>query len=220
MDLIQESLIGMTIAAKKWNPGKGTRFGTYAIYWMRAYITKFLMINSSLIHIGNTKAGRKVYFYLPKIKKKLNSKGLEPNCDIVANNINENKREISRIISRINEKEISLSTYIDKNKKIIFQDLILDNESINPENNFFFYNNRILLKKIIINFELTINNSRDYDLWKNHLISFYPVSLVNIGIFYNISKQRINQLLNNIKKSFKRFVKKNLGINYKSEIEF
>ena len=42
---------------------------------------------------------------------------------------------------------------------------------------------------MIVVFELTINNSRDYNIWKNHLISFHPISLVNLGYFYNISKQ-------------------------------
>lgn len=212
MDLIQESLIGMSIASKKWNPEKGTKFGTYAVYWMRAQITKFLMTNSMLIHIGNTRAGRKVYFYLPKIRKKFLSKGLEPTFEIIANNINENKKEISRIISRLNERELSLSNYIDKNKKITLQDLISDNFNLNPELKTSDTETINLIKKIINKFELTIENQRDYNIWKNHLISLNPISLVNLGLYYNVSKQRIGQLTIKIKKSFKKFIKNQLGL--------
>ena len=75
MDLIQEASAGMAIAAQRWDPDQGTRFGTYAVYWMRAQLTKFLMTNGRAIHTGNTRAGRKLYFQLPRVRRKLLAEG-------------------------------------------------------------------------------------------------------------------------------------------------
>ena len=66
LDLFQEGSVGLMEAVKRWEPSLGPRFGSYAAYWIRAYLLKFLMTNSRLIHVGNTRAGRKLFFRLER----------------------------------------------------------------------------------------------------------------------------------------------------------
>ena len=66
LDLFQEGSVGLMEAVKRWDPALGTRFGSYAAYWIRAMILRFLMTNARLIHVGNTRVGRKLFFRLEK----------------------------------------------------------------------------------------------------------------------------------------------------------
>ena len=77
LDLFQEGSVGLMEAVKRWEPKLGPRFGTYAAYWIRAYVLRFLMTNSRLIHVGNTRAGRKLFFRLEKERQKLLAAGIQ-----------------------------------------------------------------------------------------------------------------------------------------------
>ena len=90
MDLVQEASAGMAIASQRWDPDQGTRFGTYAVYWMRAQLTKFLMTHGRMIHTGNTRAGRKLYYQLPRIRRQLLADGKEATPEEIAAEVGEN----------------------------------------------------------------------------------------------------------------------------------
>jgi hypothetical protein len=78
LDLFQEGAVGLMEAVRRWDPDMGTRFGSYAAYWIRACILRFLMTNSRLVHVGNTRAGRKLFFRLEKERQKLLAEGIDP----------------------------------------------------------------------------------------------------------------------------------------------
>src|SRR3569623_1512273 len=78
LDLFQEGSVGLMEAVKRWKPSLGPRFGSYAAYWIRAYLLKFLMTNSRLIHVGNTRAGRKLFFRLEKARQQLLARASTP----------------------------------------------------------------------------------------------------------------------------------------------
>ena len=84
LDLFQEGSVGLMEAVKRWEPTLGPRFGTYAAYWIRAYVLKFLMTNSRLIHVANTRAGRKLFFRLERERQKLLAAGFEVTPKLLA----------------------------------------------------------------------------------------------------------------------------------------
>lgn len=202
MDLVQEALAGMTIAAGRWDPDQNTRFGTYATYWIKAQLGKFLMTNSRLIHTANSRAGRKVYFALPQIRRELLAKGLEPTPELIAQELHEDPEEVARVMARLENKESSLST--------IRPDTLFS-EGENPESASARNEIQDTIQKIIQTFEESIENERDKVIWKEHLISSEPVNLVDLGKRYGVSKQRMGQLADRIKKSFRRHVIDTLG---------
>ncbi len=210
MDLVQEASAGMAIAAQKWDPSKGTRFGTYAAYWIRAQLTKFLMTNGRLIHTGHTRAGRKVYFSLPQIRRKLLAQGKNATVEEVAKEVGEDPREVAMIMSRLQGHETSLSTPIGEDGAAILQDVIAV-DGAGPEKEATETEMNALLQHIIERFEKTLENDRDRAVWKEHLIAEEPASLVDLGARYGVSKQRMGQLATRLKRSFRRHVVDELG---------
>jgi RNA polymerase sigma-32 factor len=212
MDLVQEASAGMAIAAQKWDPDVGTRFGTYAAYWIRAQLTKFLMTNARLIHTGNTRAGRKVYFSLPQVRRKLLLEGKSANAEDIAREVGEDPEEVQLILSRLQGKETSLSTPLDDDASSTLEDT-LTHPSDDPEK--IVSNNEIekLIKDVIASFEKTISEDRDIAIWRENLIANDPVNMVELGKRYGVSKQRMGQLATRLKRSFRRHIIEQLGPN-------
>lgn len=210
MDLVQEASAGLAIASKRWDPDMGTRFGTYAAYWIRAQLTKFLMTNSRLIHTGNTRAGRKVYFSLPQIRRQLLAKGEEPTVERIAKEVGEDPKEVALILSRLQGREASLSTPLDEEGSITLQDSI-SSSGDSPEETVSRNQIQNMIQTIIDSFEDSLENERDLAIWKDHLIAKEPKSLVELGAKYGVSKQRMGQLATRIKRAFRRHIIDELG---------
>lgn len=211
MDLVQEASTGMAIAAKKWDPDKGTRFGTYAAYWIRAQLTRFLMLNGRLIHTGNTRAGRKLYFSLPKVRRKLLAEGKSDSIENIALEVGESPEEVAQVVQRLEAREASLSTKIGNDESgQSLQDMIA-NEEPDPEVMAAQLELSAMIKKMVDGFADQLENERDQDIWKRHLITHDPVSLVELGKKYGVSKQRMGQLANRLKKQFRCYIIDQLG---------
>jgi RNA polymerase sigma-32 factor len=210
MDLVQEASAGLAIASKRWDPDMGTRFGTYAAYWIRAQLTKFLMTNSRLIHTGNTRAGRKVYFSLPQIRRKLLARGEEPTVERIAKEVGEDPAEVALIMSRLSGREASLSAPLDEDGAITLGDSV-SSPGESPEEEVSRNQLQDMIQTIIDGFEKSLENERDLAIWKEHLIAKEPKSLVELGARYGVSKQRMGQLATRIKRAFRRHIIDNLG---------
>ncbi len=108
LDLFQEGSVGLMEAVKRWEPSLGPRFGTYAAYWIRAYVLRFLMTNSRLIHVGNTRAGRKLFFRLEKERQKLLAAGFEPTPKLLAANLDVDEKELDEVRQHLESREVSI----------------------------------------------------------------------------------------------------------------
>jgi RNA polymerase sigma-32 factor len=210
MDLVQEAAAGMAIAAQRWDPDQGTRFGTYAVYWIRAQLTKFLMTHGRIIHTGTTRAGRKLYFQLPRIRRQLLAEGKEPTIDAIAEIVGEDRQEVERVVSRLEGREASLSAPVGDDDGGTLGDMIAGEES-GPETQASALEMRDLMQGLVARFEESIEDERDRAVWQEHLVSDDPVSLVDLGKRYGVSKQRMGQLATRLKRSFRRHVIDELG---------
>ncbi|MEI6805616.1 MAG: sigma-70 family RNA polymerase sigma factor [Myxococcaceae bacterium] len=204
MDLVQEALAGMSIASGRWDPDQNTRFGTYATYWIKAQLGKFLMTNSRLIHTANSRAGRKVYFGLPQIKRELLAKGIEPTPELIAKELGEDPHEVALIMDRLDAKESSLSGMTHDTMASDWDD---------PETQSAKSEIQKTIGDMIGRFEKSLENERDLAIWKEHLLANEPVNLVDLGKRYGVSKQRMGQLADRLKKAFRRHVIDTLGPN-------
>lgn len=211
MDLIQEASAGMAIAAQRWDPDQGTRFGTYAVYWIRAQLTKFLMTHGRVIHTGTTRAGRKLYFQLPRIRRELLAEGKQPTIDAIAERVGEDRAEVERIVSRLDGREASLSAPIgDDDGGGTLGDMLAGEEG-SPEVEAASLEMTELVSQLVKRFEEKIEDERDLAVWREHLVSDDPVSLVELGKRYGVSKQRMGQLATKLKRGFRRHVIEELG---------
>ncbi len=211
MDLIQEASAGMAIAAQRWDPDQGTRFGTYAVYWMRAQLTKFLMTNGRAIHTGNTRAGRKLYFQLPRVRRKLLAEGKDASIENIAKEVQETPEEVARIVARLDGREASLDAQIGNDDDGSTLGELIAGDDRGPEENAAENEVGKVIKDLMARFEEGLETERDRAIWREHLIANEPRSLVDLGARYGVSKQRMGQLATRIKRAFRRHIIDELG---------
>ncbi len=112
MDLIQEGNIGLMEAVKRFDPYMGTRLPTYATWWIKAYIIKFILDNFRIVRVGTTNERRKLLFNLKKEKEKLRLQGIEPTPALIAERLNVTPEEVEAVQGTIEATDLSLDSYV------------------------------------------------------------------------------------------------------------
>src|SRR5262245_15887231 len=97
MDLVQEGNIGLIQAVKRFDPFRGTRLPTYAAWWIKAYIIKFILDNSRMVKVGTTNARRKVLMNLNREKRELEAKGITPTTKLLAESLDVDEQDIIEV---------------------------------------------------------------------------------------------------------------------------
>src|SRR5881409_745464 len=122
MDLIQEGNIGLIQAVKRFDPFRGTRLPTYATWWIKAYVIKFLLDNSRMVKIGTTNTRRKILMNLNRQKRELEAKGITPTHQLLAENLGVEESEILEVEQGMSSPDISLDAPADEDGKISYLD--------------------------------------------------------------------------------------------------
>lgn len=108
IDLIQEGNIGLIEAVKRFDPERGARLPTYASWWIKAYIIKFILDNFRIVRVGTTNQRRKLLFNLRKEKERLRLQGIEPTPQLIAKRLNVSVEDVRAVESNIESADVSL----------------------------------------------------------------------------------------------------------------
>jgi len=130
MDLIQEGNIGLMEAVKRFDPYRETRLPTYASWWIKAYILKFILDNFRIVRVGTTNARRKLFFNLRKEKEKLRLQGIDPTPTLIAQRLNVSPEEVREIEHTIESSDLSLDASVGENQSLRYMDTLKATEEM------------------------------------------------------------------------------------------
>ena len=191
-DLIQEGNIGLMHAVKKFDPYRGCRLLSYAVWWIRAYIQNFIIRSWSLVKIGTTQAQRKLFFKLGEAKKRIEALSQKnPACREIAESLGVREEEVAEMDIRLTHRDLSLDAPLDDKSRTIIDYLPYEGE--NQETTLIKKEERGLIERNIAG-ELAKLNEREIYIIRNRIMADSPETLREIGKRYNITRERARQI--------------------------
>jgi RNA polymerase sigma-32 factor len=213
-EMISEGNVGLMQAVKKFEPEKGFRLATYAMWWIRASIQEYVLRSWSLVKIGTTTAQKKLFFNLKKIKNQIapNSEGdLRPeHVSEISKKLDVNKDEVISMNRRLSGKEFSLNAQVGEDGDE-WQDWLVDKELDHDLK--FAHQEEMQQRKGLLNDSIKILNDREREILYSRRLNDDPTTLEDLSKKYNISRERIRQIEN---KAFDK-IQKHMLISAKSK---
>ena len=204
-EMISEGNVGLMQAVKKFEPEKGFRLATYAMWWIKASIQEYVLRSWSLVKIGTTTAQKKLFFNLKKIKNQIapRSEGDLRNEQVskIANKLNVSEKEVVSMNRRLAGKEHSLNAPVGEDGDQ-WQDWLVDKEM--DQELKLTQQEEMNQRKDLLKDSIKILNDREKEILYARRLTDYPLTLENLSQKYNISRERIRQIEN---KAFEKLQK-------------
>ena len=204
-EMISEGNVGLMQAVKKFEPEKGFRLATYAMWWIKAAIQEYILRSWSLVKIGTTTAQKKLFFNLKKLKNQIapRTEGDLRNEHVseIAKKLNVKEEEVVSMNRRLSGKEHSLNAPIGEDGDQ-WQDWVVDKEM--DQELRFAQQEEMGQRKDLLQDSLKILNEREKEILFARRLTDEPLTLENLSKKYKISRERIRQIEN---KAFEKLQK-------------
>jgi RNA polymerase sigma-32 factor len=212
LDLIQEGNVGLVEALSRYDPYREIRFSSYAQYWIRAMILRFLLDNFRLVRLGSTRAGRKLFFQLQKERDRLAAEGIDPTEVVLAERLGVAPKDIRDVDQHMRAPALSLHAPAgDADDGRALSEVVPESVPNDPEDKAARSELGSLVKTRLDAFAATLTDARERDIWDARLVATDPESLSSLGERYGVSKERIRQVEARIKKRLKAYLESELG---------
>ncbi len=208
LDLIQEGNMGLMEAVKNFDPYRGVRFPSYAVWWIRAYIIRYIMSDWRMVKIGTTQAQRKLFFNLQKEKEKLEAEGIIPGPKLLAQRLNVKENEVIEMEQRLGSRDLSVDVPIGEGDEATLLNFLPDDKQ-SPEDQIADTQYRELLREKMAQFADGLKD-KELVIYRERLLNEDPLTLREIGEKYGISRERVRQIEERVKKKLKTYLSKEL----------
>jgi len=195
-DLIAEGNIGMMQAVKRFEPDKGFRLATYAIWWIKAAIQEYVLRSWSLVKVGSSATQKRLFFNLRKMKKKIgahDARGLtNEQADDIARMLDVNKQDVFDMDQRMSGHDVYLNSMMSADsdeEKINFLEDTSENQETALANR-----QESGMKRNALKIALSKLNPRERDIILRRRLKEEPDTLEDLSQIYNISRERVRQI--------------------------
>lgn len=204
-ELIAEGNMGLLYALNKFEPEKGFRFSTYALWWIKASVQKYILNSWSLVKLGTTAAQKKLFFNLRKIKNQLglvDDRALsDPILQEIADTLDVNIQEVKDMNNRLQAHDGSLNATVDSDSDSGGEWLDFIADSKPNQEAVLSHRETINYRRKMFKQAITLLNERERDILYKRRLAEDNSTLEDLSQYYNISKERVRQIeLNSIKK--------------------
>ncbi len=209
LDLIQEGNVGLMDAVKNFDPYRGVRFPSYAVWWIKAYIVRFIIANWRLVKIGTTQAQRKLFFNLRKEKERLEREGFFPAPKLLADKLNVRESDVIEMEQRLSSADVSVDTQVQPDSDATLLS-ILPAPGSSAEDLLGDKQVKTILEKGIEEFASTLN-SKELIIFRQRMIAEEKATLQDLSDQLSISCERVRQIENRLREKLKEFLESKYG---------
>ncbi len=200
LDLVQEGNMGLMQAVKKYDPWKGVKLSSYAAWWIRAYIIRFVMENWRMVKLGTTQAQRKLFFNLSKEREKLLARGIEPTPRLLARNLQVDVKDVEEMSARMGSEDVSLDAPLhgdedearhSRLERVVAANGAPPDEKIGDEQL------RRIFREKLETFAKTLEDEKERFIFEKRLLPAdgeAPLTLQEVGNRFKLTRERARQI--------------------------
>ena len=195
LDLVQEGNVGLMLAVKKFDPARGTRLITYAVWWIRAYIQSYVMRSWSLVKIGTTQMQKKLFFKLAQTRNALRNLTGSDQLEDVARELEVNENVVAEMSQRMGSRDASLDVELTEGEGYTMLNALAD-EKDNQEDLLLAHEEQQLNRKRT-SIALEILKPRERRIIEQRILTDAPKTLQDLADEFGVSRERIRQIEQN-----------------------
>lgn len=202
IDLIQEGNVGLMHAVREFNPYKGARLITYAVWWIRGYIQEYLMRQYSMVRIGTTQNQRKLFYQLQKEKEALDALGQTPDIALLSSRLGIPEDEVEQMAQRMSGRDVSLDRPLDEDSGGTFLDLQKSSAEMSLDEQIAHEEQLEILKEKLKEIRPELSE-REKIILDERLLNDDPLTLQEIGEKHGITREAVRQMEARVMKKIK-----------------
>jgi RNA polymerase sigma-32 factor len=193
LDLIQEGNTGLMEAVQRFDPYQGVKLSTYAVYWIRAYILKYILDNMRSVRMGTTRAQRKLFYRLNKERRELERQGYEATPKLIAERLEVSEEDVVDMQQRLSRPDLSMDAPVhDEDGSATYGDFMTGDDTSAEQSLGDRELRRVFLEQIdSFKHEL---EARDLQILEQRVLAEEPRTLADLGEEFGVTRERVRQL--------------------------